>query len=328
MKPKTNVRKIRKVLLTGGFRYGGVHAFAQALAQGFESLGYPAEVISPFAIFRRWRDLRDPSVLKILGTQAIFAAPFARPTICVACGVPHPKAQGWAKALGTLISYKLANLSRSCRLVAVSHYVAVHLGCVDLRIDAVIHNPVQEAFLQPWQEEEKRIYLTYVGRLVPVKNVHRLLPAMLQVLSTDPKLRICIVGDGPQRKELEAMAQGNPCVEFTGNLDSNAVIEVLRKTRVFVSGNEMEPFGITYLEALSQRCAVVMPACGGGMEIALNEIGSRIQLLPLSFDMDELVPVLTRALSVVSSPYDISAYRDDNVAAQYLKLGNSMGLNS
>jgi len=322
LKPQASSTAIRKVLLTGGFRYGGVHAFAHALAHGFESLGYPAEVIPPFAIFRRWRDLRDPSVLKILGTQAIFAAPFACRAICVACGFPRPDAQGWARTLGILISYKIANLSRSCRLVAVSEYVAAHLrGIHGLRVDAAICNPVQVDFTKPWKEGAERTYLTYVGRLIHAKNVRRLLPAMLQVLDGDPRLRICIVGDGPLRTDLEAMAQGISRVEFTGNIDSEGVIECLRKTRVFVSGNEMEPFGITYLEALSQGCNVAMPACGGGLEIDLPEIGHRIQLLPLSFDTNAMADVLRQALKVDNTPYDVSAYRDDNVAAKYLRLG-------
>jgi glycosyltransferase involved in cell wall biosynthesis len=312
---------IRKVLLTGGFRFGGVHAFAQALAHGFEILGYTSEVISPFAIFRRWHDLRDPAVLKILGTQALFAAPFARRAICVVHGFPRPDAQGWLKTITKLILFKVINRLPSCRLVAVSHYVAVHLKCVNLRIDAVIHNPVQEAFLQPWQEQGERHYLTYVGRLIFAKNVHQLLPAMLQMLNYDPQLRIYIVGEGPQKKELEAIAQGNPRVKFTGNLDSNAVIDVLQKTRVFVSGNEMEPFGITYLEALSEGCIVCMPACGGGIEIDLSGVGKYIYLLPLSFDFTETVSTLKDAWQSGNNTFNISTYRNENTATQYFHIG-------
>jgi glycosyltransferase involved in cell wall biosynthesis len=322
-----NENPIRKVLLTGGNCYGGVHAFAQALAHGFQKLGYPVEVIPPFAIFRRWRDLRDPSVLKILGTHALFAAPFSRRAICVAHGFPRPDAQGWLRTIVKLALYKSANLSHCSRLVAVSGYAAVHLKCINLCIDAVIHNPAQEIFFQPWQEQETRNYLTYVGRLVPAKNVHQLLPAMLQMLTTDAQLRISIVGDGPQWAELKAIAQGNPRVEFTGNLGSKAVIDVLRKTRVFVSGNEMEPFGITYLEALSQGCTVVMPACGGGLEIDLEGIGSRLQLFSLSFDADAITSALKRAWNASNDRYDISAYRDEKVAAQYMQLANKIEIN-
>lgn len=48
----------------------------------------PVEIISPSRIFSRLQELRDPRILKILSTTAIYAAPFARRSICMAYGVP------------------------------------------------------------------------------------------------------------------------------------------------------------------------------------------------------------------------------------------------
>jgi len=78
----------RKVLITGGHELGGVGLFANALKEGFAELGISAEVISPGTLPRRWRELCDPSVLMILSTSAIFAAPFAARSISVAHGFP------------------------------------------------------------------------------------------------------------------------------------------------------------------------------------------------------------------------------------------------
>ena len=66
-----------KVLITAGHEVGGLTAFAEGLSEGFTALSIPSEVISPNEIFKRWRDLRDAKVLKILSTSAMFAAPFA-----------------------------------------------------------------------------------------------------------------------------------------------------------------------------------------------------------------------------------------------------------
>lgn len=317
---------IRKVVLTGGREVGGLTAYACALADGFEELGYRAEVIPPGGIFRRWRELRDPRVLKILSTSAVFAAPFGRRVICVAHGFPRPDAQGWPTTLGVLASLKLANLSRHCRLVAVSDYVAAHLGGVyNLRVDDAIRNPVQSIFLEPWQQRDERKYLTYVGRLIPAKKVHRLLPAMCRLLDEDSRLHICIIGDGPQRRELEVAMQGETRVEFTGNLNSIEIRSRLRQTRVFVSGNEMEPFGITYLEALSQGCAVAMPACGGGLEIAPELIGSQIQLLPISFDIDQTLAAIRRANVNGGTAVSMAGYSSKDVAETYLKMAEMIG---
>jgi glycosyltransferase involved in cell wall biosynthesis len=310
----------KRALITGGREVGGLRAFAEGLREGFVELGIPAEIIRPSEILSRWRDLRDPSVLKILSTTAVFAAPFGRRAICVAHGFPRADMQGWLKTLAILASFKLVNRSLDCSLATVSDYVAVHLRAIyGLRVDAVIHNPLQSVFCEPWHSSESRNYLTYVGRLVPAKNLHRLLPVMQQLLKGDPELRVCIIGDGPLRLELEALVQDEPRIEFAGNLDALDVRAYLRKTKVFVSGCETEALGLSYVEALSQGCAVAMPACGGGLEIAPALIGSRIHLLPLSFHGVRVLDVLQRAAKSTSSSVPFDAYAPGAIAAKYLK---------
>jgi glycosyltransferase involved in cell wall biosynthesis len=314
-----------KVLITGGHEVGGLSMFAEGLREGFAELSIPAEIIPPASILSHWRDLRDPGVLKILSTTAVFAAPFARRAICVAHALPRPDVQGWLKTLGVLASFKLANLSSGCRLTAVSEYVATHLRAIcSLRIDAVIHNPLQSVFCEPWQSTEPRNYLTYVGRLVPAKNLHRLLPFMRHLLDEDPALRVCIIGDGPQRQELEVSARDEPKIEFAGALNAFGVRTYLRKTRVFVSGCETEALGLAYVEALSQGCAVAMPACGGGLEIAPELIGSRIVLLSLGFEEKGVLSGLRKLLNGNTSnvgPLGTHNYDPELVADRYLSAG-------
>ncbi len=296
-------------------------AFAAGLSEGFTALGIPSEVIPPNEILKRWRDLRDPGVLKILSTTAVFSAPLARRAICVAHGFPRVDVAKWVKAAAIFASYRAAKVSSKTRLVAISDYVAAQLRCLfDVRVDAVIRNPVQSCFLEPHEESVERRYLTFVGRLVPAKNVHRLLPAMCDLQKENPELRICIIGDGPQREALQASFRTDPPVEFTGDLDPLQVRSYLRRSKVFVSGNEMEPFGITYLEALSQGCAVAMPASGGGVEIALPLIGTQVQLLPLSLDREGVLNALGRALRFCGTDFALSDYGPAEVAANYLRL--------
>jgi glycosyltransferase involved in cell wall biosynthesis len=313
----------RKVLITGGREEGGLASFAEGLRTGFSALGIPATVIPPGRILLHWKELRDPSVLKVLSTTAVFAAPLARRAVCMAHGFPRPDAQGWVKALAVVGSFKLANLSSGCRLVAVSHYAAVHLRAVyNLRVDAVIHNPLQAIFSEPCAAGESRNYITYVGRLVPAKNLHRILPAICELLESEKELRACVIGDGPQRAQLEALAAGSPRVEFHGTLPPEKVREFLRKTRVFVSGCETEALGLTYVEALSQGCAVAMPACGGGLEIAPELIGSGIALMPGDARAKTLVPVLRQLLNAGRQDnVDLLPFRAETVAARFLATG-------
>lgn len=309
-----------KVLITGGAPDGGLASFAEALAGGFRALGVLAEVIPPRRIQGRWRDLRDPGVLKILSTTAVFAAPLARRAICVAHGFPRADAQGWLKLAGIVASYKLA--SRFAQLAAVSHYAAVHLQTVfGLRVDAVIHNPLGELFFEDAEADAPpRDTVTFVGRLHPCKRLDRIFPAIRALVEETPGLRAAIVGGGSLRAELEAQAKGDPRVVFTGPLPPEQVRDRLRRTRVFVSGCETEALGIAYLEALSQGCVVAMPACGGGLEIAPGEIGRSIHLLPLPLEHNAVLSVLRQALSAPGSRAPLAGYKAAAIAQRYLEL--------
>jgi glycosyltransferase involved in cell wall biosynthesis len=310
-----------KVLITGGHEIGGVGSVAAGLAEGFISLGIPAEIVSPARILQHWRDLRDEKILKILSTTAVFAAPFARRAICIAHGIPCADVQGWTKCAGIIGSFKLANLC-GAQVTAVSEYTAVHLQALfNVRMDAVVRNPLKPLFLAPPPEtEQDRPYITYVGRLSPAKNIHRLLPAICDLLDERPDLRACIIGDGILKDFLVQSAANHPRVEFKGSPDDLSVRQWLRRTKVFVSGNGVEGLGVTYLEALSQGCVVAMPASGGGLELALDRIGANIQLLPLSLDRKQVLESLRKAAAIACDAMTFEAYEPRAVASAYLEV--------
>ena len=311
-----------KILITGGRDIGGVGSFADGLRAGFTELGIPVEIISPSRIFSRWQDLRDSRILKILSTTAVFAAPFVRRAICIAHGVPRADYQGWRRFLAIIGSYMLANHSRGVQLVSVSYYTAATLHAIfNIRSDAVIHNPVKPLYLEPNSgPKPQRCYVTYVGRLIAAKNLHRILPAIRDLLDENPGLRSCIIGDGEQRAQLEALVDGDPRFEFKGTPDDHSVRELLRRTWVFVSGNEVEGFGIAYLEAMTQGCVVAMPSSGGGLEISLDKTGRSIQLFPLSWEKREVLQTLRRALKEHWRPIATTSFRARNVAESYLAV--------
>ncbi len=311
-----------KILITGGQEVGGVGSFAEGLANGFAALGIPSEIIRPSRIVSRWRDLRDAKVLKILSTTAVFAAPVARRAICMAHGIPRGDYQGWKKLLAIIGSFKLANACAGIQLVSVSHYTAATLRAIfNIRTDAVIHNPVKPLYLETDDESPReRCYVTYVGRLIAAKNLHRILPAIRDLLDETPGLRACIIGEGEQRPLLEGIVSDDPRFEFKGTPDDRSVRECLRRTKVFVSGNEVEGFGIAYLEALTQGCVVAMPASGGGLEISLEKVGESVQLLPLSWNRGELLATLRRALHEQWTPIPTAPFTVEAVVNSYLKV--------
>jgi glycosyltransferase involved in cell wall biosynthesis len=309
-----------KVLITGGHELGGVSSVAAGLANGFGVLGIPAEIIPPSSIFSHWRDLRDSRVLKILSTTAVFAAPFARRAICIAHGLPCADVQGWARMSSIIASFKLANAC-GAQLVAVSGYTAVHLQNIfNIRVDAVIHNPLKPLYLDPPAGDEDRKYITYIGRLIPAKNLHRLLPAICDLLEESSELRACIIGDGPLRAQLQASVQQHPRIEFKGSLPDPEVRAWLRRTKLFLSGNCTEGLGVVYLEALSQGCVVAMPASGGGIELALDAIGTSVHLMPPLLDKVGTLPALRHALKGDTQRSALDRYTSEACASGYLAL--------
>lgn len=311
-----------RVLISDGNPGGGVASFAEALRSGFAELGLPAEVAAPSNILLRPAELRDPGVLKILSLAAVFAAPLARRSLCMAHGFPCAALQGWPRMIAILASYRLATASCGTQLVTVSEYSALHLRTIfGLRVDAVVHNPMQPVFLEARPgTEPRREAITFVGRLHAAKNLHRLLPAIRDVLDENPGLLAWVVGEGPMRKGLERIVAGDDRVEFAGALKAPQVRDRLRRSRVFVSGNPAEPFGIAYMEALSQGCAVAMPASGGGLEIAPKLIGRGIQLFSVSLARADVASALRKALLETPVRAPLGDYSARSVAEAYLTI--------
>jgi glycosyltransferase involved in cell wall biosynthesis len=309
-----------RILISGGSEVGGVTSFAEGLRAGFAELGIAAEIAAPSRVFLRWPDLRNPRILKILSTSAVFAAPLARRAICMAHGFPCVAHQGWPRTVAILAAYKLATVSRGAQLVVVSDYSALHLKAIfGLRVDAVIHNPLHPVFQEAARETEtKRVAITFVGRLHSAKNVDRLLPAIRDVLDENPGLRGWIVGDGPMRHALECIAGNDERIQFLGPLAPYQVRDRLRRSRVFVTANPAEHFGIVYLEALSQGCAVAMPCSGGGLEIAPGLVGGRMQLFPISVPRAGVATALRKALLAAPEETSLDAYSASAVAQAYL----------
>lgn len=102
-----------------------------------------------------------------------------------------------------------------------------------------------------------------VGRLSPEKNQMRLLGAFQEVAAHEPRARLELVGDGPQRQQLEARAielKIEDRVEFTGML-SNPYPR-MKSADCLVVSSDYEGQPMVILEAKSLGLPVVSTAFG------------------------------------------------------------------
>jgi len=136
--------------------------------------------------------------------------------------------------------------------VANSYYIANRIQKCYNRSAKVIYPPVDvDRFsISPTRDN----YFITTSRLVPYKRVDLIIQAFNTL-----NLPLLIIGDGPMRKKLEAIA--GKTITFLGHLPPREMDEYLKKARAFVFSAE-EDFGIVNVEA--QACGVPVIAFGRG----------------------------------------------------------------
>lgn len=115
-------------------------------------------------------------------------------------------------------------------------------------------------------------FMLTVCRLVPRKGVDHALRAFARFAQEHPEYSYVIVGDGPQRKELEHLARQlgiHTQVHFVGKVPDMELALWYASCTFFVmpcrqlQNNDVEGFGITFLEANSFGKAVIGGKTGG-----------------------------------------------------------------
>jgi L-malate glycosyltransferase len=103
--------------------------------------------------------------------------------------------------------------------------------------------------------------IIYAGRLVDLKHIDVLVRAVVIIAKEHPKVTCLIVGDGPERIKLEALAIEQGVADnilFTGFLDNhNDVLAAMKSSKVFVLPSSREGFGLVAIEANAAGIPVV-----------------------------------------------------------------------
>jgi glycosyltransferase involved in cell wall biosynthesis len=141
--------------------------------------------------------------------------------------------------------------------VAISRYVAERIRrCYD-RDAPVIYPPVDVQRYELAEDGPSDYYLV-VSALAPYKRIDLAVAAAARL-----GRRLLIVGTGPERRRLEAVA--GPGVEFLGWRDDAEVARLYRGCRALLFPG-LEDFGIVPLEAMASGLPVIALAAGGVLE--------------------------------------------------------------
>lgn len=107
--------------------------------------------------------------------------------------------------------------------------------------------------------------LLYVGRLSAEKEIERIKP----VLQAIPSARLALVGDGPNRQNLEKHFAGTP-THFVGYLQGLDLGAAFASADAFIFPSRTETLGLVLLEAMAAGCPVVAADSGGIPDIVTD----------------------------------------------------------
>ena len=155
-------------------------------------------------------------------------------------------------------------MNRVNRIAAVSSWIADWIQQAYQREPTVIYPPVEVERFTPAADREN--YFMTIARLVPHKRLDLLVDAFNSL-----KLPLIIVGDGPERSNLERSAAEN--VRFLGFQSDTIVEDLLKRARAYICPGK-EDFGIAMVEAQAAGCPVIAFGKGGAREIVVeNQTG-------------------------------------------------------
>ena len=142
--------------------------------------------------------------------------------------------------------------------------------------------------------------LIFVGRLVSEKGCDTLLQAVAKIGEAGLRPTLTVIGDGPLRSSLKALAQRlgiGEQITFLGACGPSVIAAELNRHRIMVVPSiYREPFGIVALEGLACGCRLIVSQDGGLVEAAGGHV-----LTFRNGDVLDLADTLTTALQEPAS---------------------------
>lgn len=179
----------------------------------------------------------------------------------------------------------------------------------------VLQNPIETDVFRPAPDIETKKNLkkefgindkslVYMGRVSYEKSIDQVLKAFALVLKNNPELQLMIIGDGPEKNNLERLAENLKIREkiiFTGSLprDEKNLVRALQANDVFVTASKSENMPMSVLESMSCGLPVVAVAEKGLAEIVKDGVNGLIAKTDDATDMAEKISRLASDDSVL-----------------------------
>jgi glycosyltransferase involved in cell wall biosynthesis len=194
-------------------------------------------------------------------------------------GIEYPYRKKWKRCLVNPILLRMAD-----SVTTIAHYTRRNLERYENYPKGgvrVLYNGIDvAAYSQGESPQAARSFLGIpaekktvgvVARLDPVKNHPLLFRSLREVIQFFPETELLIVGDGPNRAELELLANRlglDSHIRFLGA--RRDVPHIIRAMDIFVLPSLSEGMSITLLEAMGAGLPVVATRVGGNPEVVVD----------------------------------------------------------
>lgn len=143
-------------------------------------------------------------------------------------------------------------------------------------------------------DETKRAVaeILFVGRLVVGKGLDILISALPQIRAIHPMATLSIIGDGPERSQLENMTISlglAPYVDFFGAVENSDLPRFYRRATLLVLPSLEEGFGLVVVEALGCGCPVAASDLPAVRDLLQDGQGGRLFRTGDSYDLTKKV---------------------------------------
>lgn len=226
------------------------------------------------------------------------------------------------------VSWVMENVSLVIAQSSNTRENAAHYYGFDENKIGIIPLPYQKVVFKPIERnkigmKENNLYLISVGRLVRRKGYDFL----LDVLAELPDVKLIIVGDGPERGNLEEKINALSIMDrvmLTGNISEELKFQYLSNSDIYVLSSVHEGFGIVLQEAMQVGLPIISTDYGGQIDlISDGENGILVKYGDKSAMAVAIGNLLSdrelRNVMRSNNLEKINQYNAENIAAMYLE---------
>lgn len=184
----------------------------------------------------------------------------------------------WKKA-----DARIAN-SQGLKDMALKFYDKKSFDIIPNGVDTEVFYPIEKA-------DSDEFKILFVSRLIERKGLQFIIPQLQKIQdSTEKKVKLVVVGDGPYREQLETITREYKVadmVEFVGQKNKKEIVPFYQNADLFILPSAKEGMPNVVLEAMACGLPIIMTPCEGSKELVQNngyilltsEMGEKIRQL-------------------------------------------------